>query len=157
MLGILLKMFTFLLVYFVSSTRCFFCVNFDKRNIFEIFHTFILLLQNYNQCVNIPKTVYEISTMEESIQIKKSIAYYAMDFAFAEGGGFEPPVRVSVRQFSKLLVSATHPTFLVSKRARLKSDTKLNYFCVKAKFFRDNTPFFTHLIGSERSSVNSKI
>ena len=42
MLGILLKMFTFLLVYFVSSTRCFFCVNFDKRNIFEIFHTFIL-------------------------------------------------------------------------------------------------------------------
>ena len=27
----------------------------------------------------------------------------------AEGGGFEPPVREPVRQFSKLLVSATHP------------------------------------------------
>ena len=33
-----------------------------------------------------------------------------MDF-FAEGGGFEPPVRLPVRQFSKLLVSATHPSF----------------------------------------------
>ena len=31
---------------------------------------------------------------------------------FAEGGGFEPPVRLPVRQFSKLLVSATHPSFL---------------------------------------------
>ena len=29
----------------------------------------------------------------------------------AEGGGFEPPVREPVRQFSKLLVSATHPSF----------------------------------------------
>lgn len=96
MLGILLKMFTFLLVYFVSSTRCFFCVNFDKRNIFEIFHTFILLLQNYNQCVNIPKTVSEILTMGESIQIKKSIAYYAMDFAFAEGGGVERKKRFNI-------------------------------------------------------------
>jgi site-specific DNA recombinase len=30
----------------------------------------------------------------------------------AEGGGFEPPVRFPVRQFSKLLVSATHPSLL---------------------------------------------
>ena len=29
----------------------------------------------------------------------------------AEGGGFEPPVRKPVRQFSKLVVSATHPSF----------------------------------------------
>ena len=29
----------------------------------------------------------------------------------AEGGGFAPPVREPVRQFSKLLVSATHPSF----------------------------------------------
>ena len=29
----------------------------------------------------------------------------------AEGGGFEPPVRLPARQFSKLLVSATHPSF----------------------------------------------
>ena len=28
----------------------------------------------------------------------------------AERGGFEPPVQLPVRQFSKLLVSATHPT-----------------------------------------------
>ena len=34
-----------------------------------------------------------------------------MDFAFAEGGGFEPPVPIRVRQFSKLVVSATHPSF----------------------------------------------
>ena len=31
---------------------------------------------------------------------------------FAEAGGFEPPVQLPVRQFSKLLVSATHPHFL---------------------------------------------
>ena len=30
---------------------------------------------------------------------------------FAEAGGFEPPERLPVRQFSKLLVSATHPNF----------------------------------------------
>ena len=30
----------------------------------------------------------------------------------AEAGGFEPPVRKPVRQFSKLVVSATHPHFL---------------------------------------------
>ena len=28
----------------------------------------------------------------------------------AEEGGFEPPVQFPVRQFSKLLVSATHPS-----------------------------------------------
>ena len=27
-------------------------------------------------------------------------------------GGFEPPVRLPVRQFSKLVVSATHPSHL---------------------------------------------
>ena len=32
--------------------------------------------------------------------------------SLAEGGGFEPPVRKPVRQFSKLVVSATHPSFL---------------------------------------------
>ena len=31
----------------------------------------------------------------------------------AERGGFEPPVQSPVRQFSKLLVSATHPSLLV--------------------------------------------
>ena len=32
----------------------------------------------------------------------------------AEAGGFEPPVRLPVRQFSKLVVSATHPNFQTS-------------------------------------------
>ena len=31
-------------------------------------------------------------------------------------GGFEPPVRLPARQFSKLLVSATHPSHQDSKR-----------------------------------------
>ncbi len=31
----------------------------------------------------------------------------------AERGGFEPPTRSPVRQFSKLLVSATHPSLLI--------------------------------------------
>ena len=30
----------------------------------------------------------------------------------AESEGFEPPVPLRVRQFSKLVVSATHPNFL---------------------------------------------
>ena len=36
-------------------------------------------------------------------------------FLLAEAGGFEPPVRLPVRQFSKLVVSATHPNFLPSR------------------------------------------
>ena len=36
-----------------------------------------------------------------------------ISWLFAEAGGFEPPVPLRVRQFSKLVVSATHPHFLV--------------------------------------------
>lgn len=97
MLGILLKMFTFLLVYFVSSTRCFFCVNFDKRNIFEIFHTFILNCSKITTNVSIfQRPFMKFRQWGESIQIKKSIAYYAMDFAFAEGGGVERKKRFNI-------------------------------------------------------------
>ena len=39
--------------------------------------------------------------------------YHFAVIAFAEGGGFEPPVPLRVRQFSKLVVSATHPSFLL--------------------------------------------
>ena len=35
-----------------------------------------------------------------------------ISWLFAEAGGFEPPVPLRVRQFSKLVVSATHPHFL---------------------------------------------
>ena len=35
-------------------------------------------------------------------------------FMLAERGGFEPPVPYRIRQFSKLLVSATHPPLRVS-------------------------------------------
>ena len=48
---------------------------------------------------------------------------------FAEKGGFEPPVQLPVRQFSKLLVSATHPSLLTfvkpmccSTRTRTQTD-----------------------------------
>ena len=34
----------------------------------------------------------------------------------AERGGFEPPVQLPVRQFSKLVVSATHPSLLHKKQ-----------------------------------------
>ena len=82
MLGILLKMFTFLLVYFVSSTRCF--LNFS--------YLYFKLLQNYNQCVNIPKTVSEISTMGESIQIKKvhSVIYTLWTLHLRKEGDSNP-------------------------------------------------------------------
>ncbi len=36
----------------------------------------------------------------------------------AEGGGFEPPVQLPVRQFSKLLVSATHPSLQNEKNKK---------------------------------------
>ena len=36
-----------------------------------------------------------------------------ISWLFAEAGGFEPPVPLRVRQFSKLVVSATHPHFHV--------------------------------------------
>ena len=70
----------------------------------------------------------------------------------AEAGGFEPPVREPVRQFSKLLVSATHPNFLgslsVSEKhllsnagAKVRSFFQLckffsYFFCINANFFR---------------------
>ena len=59
----------------------------------------------------------------------------------AEAGGFEPPVREPVRQFSKLLVSATHPNFLGSfrdfrKAFSLKCGCKGNdYFPLLQIFF----------------------
>ena len=41
----------------------------------------------------------------------KKLRQLAEFYQKAEAGGFEPPVRLPVRQFSKLLVSATHPNF----------------------------------------------
>ena len=47
----------------------------------------------------------------------------------AEAGGFEPPVRLPVRQFSKLVVSATHPNFLPSlRRGSWRSRTAVHGF-----------------------------
>ena len=51
-------------------------------------------------------------------QLKKSVGKFAegkqkrkpYDFLFAVRAGFEPAVRLPVRQFSKLVVSATHPS-----------------------------------------------
>ena len=59
----------------------------------------------------------------------------------AEGGGFEPPVREPVRQFSKLLVSATHPSFQMHSLTltvglSLKRGAKVLLFFQTAKYFR---------------------
>ena len=40
------------------------------------------------------------------------IPAFAGHLSFAERGGFEPPVQLPIRQFSKLVVSATHPSLL---------------------------------------------
>ena len=58
----------------------------------------------------------------------------------AEGGGFEPPVRLRARQFSKLLVSATHPSFLKSMLAELLSTisnavAKLVFLFYSSKYY----------------------
>ena len=58
---------------------------------------------------------------------------------FAEEGGFEPPVQLPVRQFSKLLVSATHPPFLraVSEMCIFsKAAAKVLLFFDMCKFYR---------------------
>ena len=61
----------------------------------------------------------------------------------AEAGGFEPPVQSPVRQFSKLLVSATHPNFLglafdsYRKALSLKCGAKVQCFFGTCKFFGD--------------------
>ena len=39
-------------------------------------------------------------------------------------GGFEPPVRLPVRQFSKLLVSATHPSHQSAETPVIKRECK---------------------------------
>ena len=46
----------------------------------------------------------------KNLEMKKRQLCEKLTFS-AEGGGFEPPVRLPARQFSKLLVSATHPSF----------------------------------------------
>ena len=43
---------------------------------------------------------------------KVSQLYIHLFLSSAEAGGFEPPVQLPVRKFSKLVVSATHPHFL---------------------------------------------
>ena len=59
----------------------------------------------------------------------------------AEGGGFEPPVREPVRQFSKLLVSATHPSFQKDYGVRnrgvisLIAGAKVQLFFEPTKYF----------------------
>ena len=59
----------------------------------------------------------------------------------AEAGGFEPPVRLPARQFSKLLVSATHPNFLSrllkTDAFALKCGAKLAVYFVSTKFSTD--------------------
>ena len=55
----------------------------------------------------------------------------------AEAGGFEPPVRLPVRQFSKLVVSATHPNFLSA--FIFKCSAKVQHF---SDIQRDYTFFF---------------
>ena len=61
----------------------------------------------------------------------------------AEGGGFEPPVREPVRQFSKLLVSATHPSFQKDPGVRnrgvisLIAGAKVLLIFEPCKFLRD--------------------
>ena len=48
---------------------------------------------------------------EQYKRAQKKLRQLTEFYQKAEAGGFEPPVRLPVRQFSKLLVSATHPNF----------------------------------------------
>ena len=76
----------------------------------------------------------------------------------AEGGGFEPPVREPVRQFSKLLVSATHPSFLqdpgVWNRGviSLIAGAKVMLLFEPCKFFTDFFHFSLIFLSLERNT-----
>ena len=61
-----------------------------------------------------PKIIYK--------RAQKKLRQLAEFYQKAEAGGFEPPVRLPVRQFSKLLVSATHPNFQSSLGTHLLSN-----------------------------------
>ena len=52
----------------------------------------------------------------------------------AEKGGFEPPVQLPVRQFSKLLVSATHPSLRFALDKALFSSLLLHFVAVVMHF-----------------------
>ena len=64
------------------------------------------------------KYVFEFAFFAQKLGYKTKIVHYnqlnynALLFDPAESGGFEPPIPLPVRQFSKLVVSATHPTLL---------------------------------------------
>lgn len=53
-------------------------------------------------------TALELARLVRPIKIKPDASHRAF-ILFAVKGGFEPPEQFPVRQFSKLLVSATHP------------------------------------------------
>ena len=50
-------------------------------------------------------------TLFVTLKAKTALQLSVMPFS-AVRGGFEPPVQLPVRQFSKLVVSATHPSHL---------------------------------------------
>ena len=112
-LGILLKIFIFIGAFCFFDKVFFLCKFRQKEYFWNFSYLYFKLLQNYNQCVNIPKTVSEISTMGESIQIKKVHSVYITLWTLhlRKEGDSNPRYSNPVRQFSKLLVSATHPSF----------------------------------------------
>jgi hypothetical protein len=63
----------------------------------------------------------------------------------AEAGGFEPPVRLLVRQFSKLLVSATHPNFRMKSLQNCLQIYEFVFSLSKEiQIFRENIPTFAY-------------
>ncbi len=54
------------------------------------------------------------ASLQRSVRVQKKLSSVAWELfsVVAVRGGFEPPVRLPVRQFSKLVVSATHPSHL---------------------------------------------
>ena len=75
--------------------------------------------------------------------------------SFAEAGGFEPPVQLPVRQFSKLLVSATHPNFQtgVINRVQPFCGANVRPFFVVHKFFRKKIHFYSKKTGRRNGNA----
>ena len=98
------------------------------------------------------------ASLSESSPAQASLACAASE-SLAERGGFEPPVRLPVRQFSKLLVSATHPSLRLAEFARrahserAKADAKVQQLFLICKIY----PLCRVCFGAKNCNLYSRL
>ena len=72
-------------------------------------------------------------------------------------GGFEPPVRLHVRQFSKLVVSATHPPHrFIKEHPRIVGGAKLAKGSVLQNILKKKISLVKYLVYRSHQFKNEK-